>query len=144
MTGPEQPWSRRGWFAGAGWLAALAACAGSPSGGGDPPMRQTDKVASPPAPAPAPAGGGGVHMVDPAIEGYAVAHTVAESEVMRAIAEETRAATEWSIMMIGPLEAALLRMLVRVRGARRVVEVGTFTGYSAIAMAEGMPDDGVL
>lgn len=101
-----------------------------------------------PAPSPAPSrrssGGDEFALVDPAISAYAEEHTAPESEVMRAIADETHAATEWSIMMVGPLEAALLRMLVRVRGARRVIEVGTFTGYSAIAMAEGLPDDGSI
>jgi caffeoyl-CoA O-methyltransferase len=63
---------------------------------------------------------------------------------MRAIADETRASTEMSIMMVGPMEAALLRLLVQLVGAKRVLEVGTFTGYSAIAMAEGLPKDGRL
>jgi caffeoyl-CoA O-methyltransferase len=48
------------------------------------------------------------------------------------------------IMMVGPMEAALLRLLVQLAGARRVLEVGTFTGYSAMAMAEGLPEDGRL
>ncbi|MCH9686498.1 MAG: O-methyltransferase [Deltaproteobacteria bacterium] len=63
---------------------------------------------------------------------------------MRAIAEQTRAEVELWYMMIGPVEAALLRLLVRLRGARRVLEIGTFTGYSAIAMAEALPDHGEL
>lgn len=81
-------------------------------------------------------------MVAPEIDQYAVDHSVPESEAMRAIAEETRATTEWWVMMIGPVEAGLLRLLVRLTGAKRVLEIGTFTGYSAIAMAEGLPEDG--
>lgn len=107
---------------------------------------------SAPAPEPSPAplptassgGGGALTLVDGAVSAYAEDHTAPESEVMRAIADETHAATEWSVMMVGPIEAALLRMLVRLRSARRVIEVGTFTGYSAIAMAEGLPEDGTL
>ncbi|HEY8554251.1 MAG TPA: class I SAM-dependent methyltransferase, partial [Burkholderiales bacterium] len=47
-------------------------------------------------------------------------------------------------MVVGPLEAALLQLLVRLSGARRVLEIGTFTGYSALAMAEALPPDGRL
>lgn len=47
-------------------------------------------------------------------------------------------------MLVGPLEATLLRLLVRISGARSVLEIGTFTGYSAITMAEALPDDGRL
>lgn len=106
-----------------------------------PPSPPSGPPPSPPPAAPAPAT---LSVVEPAIAAYAEDHSVAESEVMRAIADETRAATEWAIMMVGPLEAALLRLLVRLRGARRVLEVGTFTGYSALAMAEGLPDEGQL
>jgi caffeoyl-CoA O-methyltransferase len=84
----------------------------------------------------------GLHLVSDEIDGYCEAHSMAESPAMRAIAEQTRAEIDMWIMMIGPVEAALLRLLVQLRAAKRVVEIGTFTGYSAIAMAEGLPDDG--
>jgi caffeoyl-CoA O-methyltransferase len=131
---------RRGWLVatGAGSLASLLACkqtladAGQPSAGSGPP------ASSPPS------GGGGLGLVDPAVSQYTEMHTLAESPTMRAIAEETRATSEMWIMMVGAMEAALLRLLVQLVGAKRVVEVGTFTGYSAIAMAEGMGSDGKL
>lgn len=47
-------------------------------------------------------------------------------------------------MLTGAHEAALLQMLVRLTGTRRVLEIGTFTGYSALAMAEALPADGAL
>jgi caffeoyl-CoA O-methyltransferase len=47
-------------------------------------------------------------------------------------------------MLIGPHEGALLAMLVRLSGARRVLEIGTFTGYSALCMAEALPKNGRL
>lgn len=47
-------------------------------------------------------------------------------------------------MQVGRLEGAVLRLLVRLVRARRVLELGTFTGYSALVMAEGLPDDGEL
>lgn len=45
-------------------------------------------------------------------------------------------------MLVGPLEAAFLQFLVCVSGARHILEIGTFTGYSALAMAEALPPDG--
>ena len=47
-------------------------------------------------------------------------------------------------MLTGRVEGAFLRMLVRLSGARRVVEIGCFTGFSALMMAEGLPEDGEL
>ena len=47
-------------------------------------------------------------------------------------------------MLTGPVEGTLLRMLIQVSGAKRVLEIGTFTGYSALSMAAGLPDDGAL
>ena len=47
-------------------------------------------------------------------------------------------------MISGHIQGKLLEMLVRMTGARRVLEIGTFTGYSALAMAAGLGDDGVL
>ena len=45
-------------------------------------------------------------------------------------------------MLVGPLEAAFLKTLIQAIGAKRVLEIGTFTGYSALAMAEALPEDG--
>ena len=47
-------------------------------------------------------------------------------------------------MQISPLQGAIMEMLVRATGARRALEVGTFTGYSALCIARGLPDDGRL
>jgi len=52
--------------------------------------------------------------------------------------------TAFPQMQVGHIEGAFLRMLVRLLGARRVLELGTFTGYSALVMAEGLPEDGKL
>jgi len=49
-----------------------------------------------------------------------------------------------AMMLIGPLEAAFLRFLILSNQSRRVLEIGTFTGYSALAMAEVLPEDGRL
>jgi len=141
--------SRRGWLsaAGASGLLPLLGCtktpSSDPSGAPDPtPMPTAAAAKTTTSDSTAPRRSTELTMVGDDVAAYAEAHTVAESATMRAIAEETHRATDWAIMMIGPLEAALLRLMARLTRARRVIEVGTFTGYSAIAMAEGLPDDG--
>ncbi|MBA3654943.1 MAG: class I SAM-dependent methyltransferase, partial [Actinobacteria bacterium] len=82
-------------------------------------------------------------VVDPAIEAYAAAHTTAPSDHLLKVAEATRSAEGgMSRMMVGALEGRFLEFLVFMTGARRIVEIGTFTGYSALSMAEALPDDG--
>lgn len=76
------------------------------------------------------------------IEGYARAHTSNESSLLRKLFNETLSKTKLPNMSIGHLEGTFLRFLVRATKAKRILEVGTFTGYSALAMAEVLPDDG--
>ncbi len=76
------------------------------------------------------------------IEEYAQAHTTPEGELFERLATETRATTEVPQMMVGPVVGQLLAFLVRVAGARLVLEVGTFTGYSSISMARALPEGG--
>jgi len=79
-----------------------------------------------------------------ALAAYARAHASPEDPILSALAEETRRRTKSPQMMTGHAEGLFLRALVRMLGARRVLEVGTFTGYSALAMAAGLPDDGEI
>jgi len=81
-------------------------------------------------------------ITDPAVAAYAEAHTTPHPEFMRALAEETRATLAVPEMLSGHLEGRLLEMLVFASGARRVLELGTYSGYSALAMARGLPEDG--
>lgn len=83
-------------------------------------------------------------ILPPAIEAYCTAHSSAPSALLVELEAYTTKNCTDAQMLIGPLEAAFLQMLVRVSGARRVIEVGTFTGYSALAMAEALPPDGRL
>jgi len=78
------------------------------------------------------------------LERYVREHSSPESEALAALARETHSKTDRSSMMVGHLQGLFLRTLVRVARARRVLEIGTFTGYSALAMAEGLPEDGEL
>jgi caffeoyl-CoA O-methyltransferase len=82
------------------------------------------------------------NLVLPDIEAYAEAHSWVESPVCRALREETYRTMESPQMVVGPLEGAFLKMMVRLTRARRVLEIGTFTGYSALCFAEALPDDG--
>jgi caffeoyl-CoA O-methyltransferase len=81
-------------------------------------------------------------FVSEEIQNYADAHSTPEPELFAELARETIATEEYHRMMVGHGEGMLLRLLVRMTGARRVLEVGTFTGYSALAMAYALPDDG--
>jgi len=83
-------------------------------------------------------------LVPSAIEDYAAAHSSPLPPLLDEVATRTRAETTAPQMMVGKLEGNVLRMLVRLMGAKRVVEVGTFTGYSALCMADALPDDGEL
>jgi len=83
-------------------------------------------------------------LVRPEIEAYAEQHSMGESTVCRELREETERTMEMARMLVGPLEAAFLKMMVKLVGARRVLEIGMFTGYSALSMAEALPPDGEI
>ena len=83
-------------------------------------------------------------ITDPSIERYAEEHSGAEPAHLAEVARQTRAASSEATMMVGRLEGRFLRMLVKLVRARRVLEIGTFTGYSAISMAEALPADGLI
>ncbi|HET8820067.1 MAG TPA: O-methyltransferase [Thermoleophilaceae bacterium] len=86
-----------------------------------------------------------MNIVDPAINDYLLAHSEPADGVLRDLAEEThRELGGRAGMQITQDEGELLTMLVRLSGARQAVEVGTFTGYSSICIARGLPDDGQL
>ena len=76
------------------------------------------------------------------IEEYAERHSKPLSETHAKLWLETYSKTRNPGMMVGAVEGAFLRMLVRMTGARRILEIGTFTGYSALAWAEALPKDG--
>lgn len=83
-------------------------------------------------------------LVPPEIEAYAQAHSRPESSVRRALREETQRTMEYAQMLVGPLEGAFLQMMTELVGAKRVLEIGMFTGYSALCFAEALPADGAV
>jgi caffeoyl-CoA O-methyltransferase len=82
------------------------------------------------------------YIVSEDLECYAEEHSTPDPELFRRLEAETRATTSVPGMMVGRLEGPFLAWLVRLSGARRVLEIGTFTGYSSISMALALPDGG--
>jgi predicted O-methyltransferase YrrM len=82
-------------------------------------------------------------FIDPAISEYIIETTVDERPVLRELREET-ARHPHARMQIGPEQGKLMQLLAHTIGARRYLEIGVFTGYSALAMALALPDDGYI
>ena len=78
------------------------------------------------------------------IEAYCLRHTSPRGKLLQELERHTRRHCVDAQMLIGPHEGTLLAMLVRLSSARRVLEIGTFTGYSALCMAEALPRNGRL
>ena len=81
-------------------------------------------------------------IVEPALEAYATAHTTAPPGHLQELATELEATLPAPGMMVGRLEGRFLELLTFALGARRVLEIGTFGGYSALAMAAGLAPEG--
>lgn len=83
--------------------------------------------------------------LSPELHAYLVEHGTPPDTILAELAAVTRERVgQLSIMQIPPEEGALLTFLVRLIGARRAIELGTFTGYSALCIARGLPPDGSL
>ena len=78
-------------------------------------------------------------FIEPDIDAYASAHSTGPDALQRDLQAVTQEkAGRWSMMQIGDDQALLMETIVRAMGARRAVEVGTFTGYSSVAIARGL------
>jgi caffeoyl-CoA O-methyltransferase len=82
--------------------------------------------------------------LDDELHAYLVEHGAREDDALARVAAETEALGDISVMQIAPDQGAFLTLLVRAIGARTAVELGMFTGYSAICIARGLPHDGRL
>ena len=85
-----------------------------------------------------------MNFIDERVEQYAEEHSSPPPELFARLAAETQEKSESPQMMVGRIEGNFLALLVRTLRARRVLELGTFTGYSSIAMARALPADGRL
>lgn len=81
-------------------------------------------------------------LVDDRVEQYAFQHTSAEPELLQSLARLTYQKMADPQMLTGRVEGRLLKLLVQLCRPRLVLEVGTFTGYSALSMAEGLDEEG--
>ena len=83
-------------------------------------------------------------LISDDIEAYAQAHSIPESDLCRALREETQRRMEAPQMIVGPLEGAFLKMMTQLVQATSVLEIGMFTGYSALCFAESLPANGTV
>ncbi len=83
-------------------------------------------------------------QLSPELHNYLLDHGTPPDEVQQGLIEATAALGGISVMQIAPEQGALMTMLTQLIGAKRAIEVGTFTGYSALAIARGLPEDGQL
>ena len=78
------------------------------------------------------------------LENYLLQVTTPESPLLAQLRQETLKTSPVARMLCGPIEGQLLAMLIQLSGAKRVLEIGTFTGYSALYMAGALPLDGTI
>src|SRR5579862_4605829 len=81
--------------------------------------------------------------LDDALYAYVVSHSLREHPAQTALREATKSHPH-AMMQIGPEQGQFMALLVKLIGARRAVEIGVFTGYSALTVALALPDDGRL
>ncbi|MCH9687040.1 MAG: class I SAM-dependent methyltransferase [Deltaproteobacteria bacterium] len=83
-------------------------------------------------------------IIPEALAAYIEANSPPAPALLERLRDETLATLSSPQMQVGRVEGALLKLLVMLTGARRVLEVGTYSGYSALSMAAGLPEDGRL
>lgn len=81
--------------------------------------------------------------IDDRLYAYICDVAITEPVLLRQLREET-AQLEYSVMQISPEQGQFMSLLIKLMGAKRAIEIGTFTGYSSICVAEAMPEDGRL
>ena len=85
-----------------------------------------------------------MNLVSPEIEKYIDAHTSAESDVLQQLNRKTHADVLMPQMLSGKVQGQFLKFISQMLQPRRVLEIGTYTGYAAICLSEGLTEDGKL
>lgn len=85
-----------------------------------------------------------MEFIDEAIQNYAEQHTGSESEILRKINRETYTDVLAPRMLSGQMQGRILSMFSKMVNPQSILEIGTFTGYSAICLAEGLTENGTL
>ena len=75
---------------------------------------------------------------------YIESHAARPDAALDWVVKQTHIRTNHARMLSGMIQGQLLRMIVQISGAKRILELGTFTGFSAICLASGLPEDGHL
>jgi len=83
-----------------------------------------------------------IQIIDPELEKYAESHSHKHDALLQELQDYTYQNCKWPQMVTGSLQGALLRMLVQLTGAKDILEIGLFTGYSALTMADMLPEGG--
>lgn len=85
-----------------------------------------------------------MHLVSEAIENYIEKHSTAEDTLLAELNRETYVKVQMPQMLSGHLQGQFLEMFSRLLHPKRVLEIGTFTGYSGLCLAKGLTEDGLL
>src|SRR5689334_17185496 len=85
-----------------------------------------------------------MNIVNPDLLRYSEEHTHAESDLLKKINRDTMANVLMSRMLSGHMQGRILSMISRMIKPKTILEIGTYTGYSAICLAEGLQQDGKL
>jgi caffeoyl-CoA O-methyltransferase len=83
-------------------------------------------------------------MIPLEIENYCIEHSTRPSPIVTELGDFTKNKVHGSHMLIGELEASILSFLIKLGKVKKILELGTYTGYSALAMAEQLPHDGEI
>lgn len=83
-----------------------------------------------------------MRIADNIVEEYAYQHTQPAPDLLERLEDFTLGNMPDSDMLTGRVEGRFLKLIAQISGAKRILELGTFTGYSALSMAEGIPEDG--
>lgn len=81
-------------------------------------------------------------LISSEIEKYCIDHSTRPSATAKSLEDFTRSGVHGSNMLIGEMEASVLTFLIKLGRVKKILEFGTYTGYSALVMAEQLPDDG--
>ncbi|MBT8291735.1 MAG: O-methyltransferase [Eudoraea sp.] len=85
-----------------------------------------------------------MHFLPESMENYITLHSENEPEILRELTRETHLKVVRPRMITGHYQGRVLSMLSKIIRPRRILEIGTYTGYSAICLAEGLPEDGLV
>ena len=85
-----------------------------------------------------------MNIISPAIDHYLDMHTQEESDILKALTRETHLKVLMPQMLSGKVQGNLLSMISKIMQPKRILEIGTFTGYASICLAMGLAEDGLL